>query len=247
MAGKQLHRHDQRRCLAVLECKNRLSIVDDGGNGGWTARRRIQDDDGYAFPHGKAGGRCEARSPTWERPISGRRCCGTDPMAAGPKSLSVLIVDDHEVVRVGLRTVLSRVPGMDVVGEAETGAAAMAECQRLQPDLVLLDIPLPDRSGVGVCRDLLTICPNTRVVFLTICADDENVVSALLAGAHGYVLKEGSNLALIEAIKTVGSGQSHLDPQVTGRTLSLIRSHYSPAWSAQFAGSIPCLVRKNGS
>jgi len=73
------------------------------------------------------------------------------------------------------------------------------------------------------------------VVFLTICADDENVVAALLARAHGYVLKEGSNQPLIEAIKTVGAGQSLLAPQVTGRALSLIRSRYSPASSARFA------------
>jgi len=120
-----------------------------------------------------------------------------------------------------------------VVGEAETGATAVAKCQRLQPDLVLLDIRLPDRSGVDVSRDLLTLCPSTRVVFLTMCADDETVVAALLAGAHGYVLKEGSNKPVIEAIKTVGAGQSLLDPQVTGRALSLIRFARLSALSAQ--------------
>jgi len=149
-------------------------------------------------------------------------------MLASTKSLSLLIVDDHEVVRVGLRTVLNLVPGLQVVGEAGTGLTAVDECQRHQPDIVLLDIRLPDRSGVEVCHDILGVCPKTRVVFLTSYADDETVLSALVAGAHGYVLKEGSNKALIEAIKTVAAGQSLLDPQVTARTLSLIRSRYTP-------------------
>src|ERR1051326_696686 len=157
------------------------------------------------------------------------RCAAVSTMTAGTKPLSLLIVDDHEVVRVGLRTLLGLVPGLQVVGDAGTASTAVAECQRLQPDIVLLDIRLPDRSGVEVCHELLSVCPKVRVVFLTSYADDETVLSALVGGAHGYVLKEGSNKALIEAIKTVAAGQSLLDPQVTARTLSLIRSRYPPA------------------
>jgi two-component system, NarL family, response regulator DevR len=143
------------------------------------------------------------------------------------KTLSLLIVDDHEIVRIGLRTVLNLVSGMQVVGECATGAEAVTEAVRLKPDIVLLDIRLSDRSGVEVCRSILAECPDTRVLFLTSYADDETILSAVVSGAQGYVLKDASTSILIEALRTIGSGQSLLDPKVTTQALSILRARYS--------------------
>jgi two-component system, NarL family, response regulator DevR len=143
------------------------------------------------------------------------------------KTLSLLIVDDHEIVRIGLRTVLNLVSGMHVVGECATGMEAVREAVRLKPDIVLLDIRLSDRSGVEVCRDILAECPDTRVLFLTSYADDETILSAVVSGAQGYVLKDASTSILIEALRTIGTGQSLLDPKVTTQALSILRARYS--------------------
>jgi two-component system, NarL family, response regulator DevR len=143
------------------------------------------------------------------------------------KTLSLLIVDDHEIVRIGLRTVLNLVSGLQVAGECATGMEAVREAVRLKPDIVLLDIRLSDRSGVEVCRDILAECPDTRVLFLTSYADDETILSAVVSGAHGYVLKDASTSILIEALRTIGTGQSLLDPKVTTQALSILRARYS--------------------
>lgn len=143
------------------------------------------------------------------------------------KTLSLLIVDDHEIVRIGLRTVLNLVSGMQVVGECATGAEAVREAVRLKPDIVLLDIRLSDRSGIEVCRSILAECPDTRVLFLTSYADDETILSAVVSGAQGYVLKDASTSILIEALRTIGSGQSLLDPKVTTQALSILRARYT--------------------
>jgi two-component system, NarL family, response regulator DevR len=147
--------------------------------------------------------------------------------AEKPKTLSLLIVDDHEIVRIGLRTVLNLVSGMQVVGECATGAEAVSEATRLKPDIVLLDIRLSDRSGVEVCRDILAECPGTHVLFLTSYADDETILSAVISGAQGYVLKDATTSVLIEALRTIGAGQSLLDPKITTQALSILRARYS--------------------
>jgi two-component system response regulator DevR len=148
-------------------------------------------------------------------------------VAEKTKTLSLLIVDDHEIVRIGLHTVLNLVSGMQVVGECATGVEAVKEAVRLKPDIVLLDIRLSDRSGVEVCRDILAECPDTRVLFLTSYADDETILSAVVSGAQGYVLKDASTSILIEALRTIGTGQSLLDPKVTTQALSILRARYS--------------------
>jgi DNA-binding NarL/FixJ family response regulator len=104
---------------------------------------------------------------------------------------------------------------------------AVREAVRLKPDIVLLDIRLSDRSGVEVCRDILAECPDTRVLFLTSYADDETILSAVVSGAQGYVLKDASTSILIEALRTIGTGQSLLDPKVTTQALSILRARYS--------------------
>lgn len=146
------------------------------------------------------------------------------------QAIRVLLVDDHEVIRVGLRTVLSQTQGVTVVGEAGTIAEAIQQTQRLKPDVILMDVRLPDGSGVDACREILGALPGTRVIFLTSYADDDSVLAAVLAGAHGYVLKEIDSSALLEAIRTVANGQSILDSSVTERALRWLRGlHDLPA------------------
>lgn len=139
------------------------------------------------------------------------------------KPIRLLLVDDHEVVRVGLRTVLSQQSGLTVIGEAGTMETAILDALRLKPDVVLMDVRLPDGSGVEACRDILASAPETRIVFLTSYADDDSVLAAVLAGAQGYVLKEIDSVALVRAIHLVADGQSILDPTVTERALRWLR------------------------
>jgi two-component system, NarL family, response regulator DevR len=140
------------------------------------------------------------------------------------EKIKLLLVDDHEVVRVGLRTLLRSATRLQVVGEAETAASAVAEAVRLKPDVVLMDLRLPDGSGIEACREIRTACPKARVLFLTSYSDDEAVRSAIFAGASGYLLKEIAGEALIRAIESVAEGQSILDPAVTHCVLEQIRS-----------------------
>lgn len=146
------------------------------------------------------------------------------------QTIRVLLVDDHEVIRVGLRTVLAQSQGITVVGEAGTMADAILQTQKLKPDVVLMDVRLPDGSGVDACREILGALPDTRVIFLTSYADDDSVLAAVLAGAQGYVLKEIDSPGLLEAIRSVAKGQSILDSTVTERALRWLRGvHDLPA------------------
>ncbi|MBU6401925.1 MAG: response regulator transcription factor [Verrucomicrobia bacterium] len=146
-------------------------------------------------------------------------------MTASPvKPIRLLLVDDHEVVRVGLRTLLQRAENIRLIGEAGTAAEAIRETDRLTPDVLLLDIRLPDGSGFDVCRHAQKKHPDIRVLVLTSYADDEIVHEAIRAGADGYLLKEIDAEALITAIENVAAGKSILDPAVTSRVFSHIRS-----------------------
>ena len=136
----------------------------------------------------------------------------------------LLIVDDHEVVRVGLRTLLSRVETFEVVGEASTAAQALEQTRTLQPDVVLLDVRLGDESGFNACREIQKLERDVKVLVLTSFADDQVVVEAISAGADGYLLKEVNRDALISAIQKVASGQSVLDAAVTGRVFGKVQS-----------------------
>ena len=140
------------------------------------------------------------------------------------KPVRVLIVDDHEVVRVGLRTVLSRQDGINVVGEVATATDAVGESCRLQPDVVLMDVRLPGGgSGVDACRAIRDSCPATRVLFLTSYQDDEGVLAAIVGGASGYLLKQVNAEGLLRAIHAVAQGQSVLDPAITQPLLTRMR------------------------
>lgn len=143
------------------------------------------------------------------------------------KPLRLLIVDDHEVVRIGLEAVLNLTPGMKVIGRASGKEEAIKFAARHKPDVVLLDIRLPDGSGVDAARDILTARPSTKVLFLTSFADDHTVVEAILSGAQGYVLKDIASDGLVRAIKTVAAGQALIDPRLTHHTLHWLKHVYT--------------------
>jgi len=138
------------------------------------------------------------------------------------KRLRLLLVDDHEVVRIGLRTLLNNEPDMEVVGEAGTVAEAIRMCDQLRPDVVLLDVRLPDGSGIDACRIICRQC-HGQALILTSYADDDLVVEAVNAGAAGYVLKQIGGEELLRAIRAVGAGDAVLDPQITSRVLKRFR------------------------
>ena len=145
------------------------------------------------------------------------------------KLIRLLLVDDHEVLRLGLRTLFTEDGAFQVVGEAGTMAAAVAEAARLQPKVVLMDVRLPDGSGIHACRTIRGDHSDTRVLFLTSFADDDAVLATILAGADGFLLKEVSSEQLVQAVKTVASGRSMLDPAVTQGVLAKVRSVSTPA------------------
>jgi DNA-binding NarL/FixJ family response regulator len=135
----------------------------------------------------------------------------------------VLICDDHEVVREGLRTLLAGRTEMRVVAEAGTAADAIEAAVRETPDVVIMDVRLPDGSGVEACRSIREILPATRVIMLTSYPDDEALYASIIAGASGYLLKQTRARALVEAIDTVSKGGALLDPDVTARVLDRVR------------------------
>ena len=139
------------------------------------------------------------------------------------RPLTLLLVDDHEVVRQGLAALLGRREGFDIVGEAGTVAEAVDAARRFRPDLIVMDVRLPDGSGIEACREIRAELPDTRVVMLTSYPDEDAVLSAIIAGASGYLLKQVRARDLVAALEAVGRGESLLDPAVTGRVLERIR------------------------
>ena len=139
------------------------------------------------------------------------------------RPLRLLVVDDHEVVRQGLVALLDRRQGFEVVAEAGTVAEAIEQAHRYEPDIVILDVRLPDGSGVEACREIRAERPATRVVMLTSYPDEEAVLSAIVAGASGYLLKQIRARDLVSALEAVGRGESLLDPAVTEKVLERVR------------------------
>jgi two-component system response regulator DevR len=134
-----------------------------------------------------------------------------------------MLVDDHEVVRTGLRTILGKRPGFTVVGEAGDVPEAVAAAAKLQPDVIVMDIRLPSGTGVEACREIRDRRPETKVIMLTSYADDEAVYGSIMAGASGYLLKQTRGQDLAEAIQRVARGESLLDPAVTDKVLERMR------------------------
>jgi len=141
-----------------------------------------------------------------------------------PSVVKLLIVDDSELVRTGLRTLLGAERAIQIVGEAANVALAATTALRLKPDVVLMDIRLPDGTGFDACRQILQQLPDTRVLFLTSVVDDKLVDEAIRSGGHGYLLKEIDGRGLVQAILDVAAGKSILDPAVTARVMNLVKT-----------------------
>ena len=137
--------------------------------------------------------------------------------------LRLLLVDDHEVVRVGLRTLLNRNPDLDVVDEAVTGQEAVRKALMHRPDIVVMDVRLSGMSGIEACREITQAAPAVKVIILTSYGDDDTLFEAIAAGASGYVLKQIGSNDLIKAIETVGRGDAALDPATTSRVFARMR------------------------
>jgi two-component system, NarL family, response regulator DevR len=139
-------------------------------------------------------------------------------------STRIMIVDDHDVVREGLIALLKRREGFDIVGQASTVQEAIAEAARTTPDVIVMDVRLPDGSGIEACRSIRESRPETKVLMLTSYADEDAVFASILAGASGYVLKQTRGRDLGDAIAAVARGDSLLDAAVTQKVLDRVRS-----------------------
>ena len=149
--------------------------------------------------------------------------------------LRILVVDDHEVVRQGLVALLDRRAGFEVVAQAGSVAEAIATAARFEPDVVVMDVRLPDGSGIEACREIRAARPETRVVMLTSYPDEEAVLSAIIAGASGYLLKQVRGRDLVAALESVGRGDSLLDPAVTEKVMQRVRTAASGAATDELA------------
>jgi two-component system, NarL family, response regulator DevR len=147
----------------------------------------------------------------------------------------ILLVDDHEVVRLGLKSLLERHPQFEVVGEASSAREAMEQVAALKPDVVLMDIRLPGTSGIEACEEIVDKYPNTRVIMLTSYAEDEMLFSAIRAGASGYILKQIGSSELVKALEAVSRGEALLDPAVTQRVFQEVRRAVKEEEASAFA------------
>ncbi len=135
----------------------------------------------------------------------------------------VMVVDDHEVVRLGLQATLEPEDDLELVGEAGNAEAALREAEVVRPDVVLMDVRMPGTSGIEACRLLRERLPDTRVLMLTSFGDEEAVLASIMAGASGYLLKNTGRRELLRAVRAAAKGESQLDPSVTGRVLTRLR------------------------
>lgn len=136
----------------------------------------------------------------------------TERTGGGLGRIRVFLLDDHEVVRSGVRNILSAEADIEVIGEAGTMASALAQVPELRPDVAVLDVRLPDGDGVSVCREIRSTLPGTACLMLTSYGDDQALLGAIMAGAAGYVLKQTCGSDLVSAVRTVADGRSTLDP-----------------------------------
>jgi two-component system response regulator DevR len=147
----------------------------------------------------------------------------------------ILLVDDHEVVRLGLKSLLERHPQFDVIGEAGSAREAMEQVTALQPDVVVMDIRLPGASGIDACEEIVNRYPNIKVIMLTSYAEDEMLFSAIRAGASGYILKQIGSEDLVKALEAVGRGEALLDSAVTQRVFQEVRRAVKEEEASAFA------------
>ncbi len=150
-------------------------------------------------------------------------------------NLRILLVDDHEVVRLGLKTLIDRHPGFEIVAEAASEHEAVEKANQYKPDIVLMDIRLAGGSGIEACEKITTNLPSTKVVMLTSYAEDEMLFSAIRAGAVGYVLKQVGGNEVIRAIEAAARGEATLDPTLTQRVFDEMRRSIKQEESAAFS------------
>jgi DNA-binding NarL/FixJ family response regulator len=147
----------------------------------------------------------------------------------------IILVDDHEVVRLGLKSLLERHPQFEIVGEAGSAREALEQVNALNPDVVVMDIRLPGTSGIEACEQIVNQYPNTKVIMLTSYAEDEMLFSAIRAGASGYILKQIGSEDLVKALESVGRGEALLDPAVTQRVFQEVRRAVKEEEASAFA------------
>jgi DNA-binding NarL/FixJ family response regulator len=147
----------------------------------------------------------------------------------------IILVDDHEVVRLGLKSLLERHPQFEIVGEAGSAREALEQVNALNPDVVVMDIRLPGTSGIEACEQIVNQHPNTKVIMLTSYAEDEMLFSAIRAGASGYILKQIGSEDLVKALESVGRGEALLDPAVTQRVFQEVRRAVKEEEASAFA------------
>lgn len=150
------------------------------------------------------------------------------PASTVQRPIRVFLLDDHEVVRRGLHDLLDAQPDIEVVGDAANAAEALARGPALQPDVAVLDVRLPDGDGITVCRELRSRMPGLACLMLTSFDDDQALLDAILAGASGYVLKQIRGAEIVNAVRTVATGQSMLDPATTTRLMDTLRQEAEP-------------------
>lgn len=151
------------------------------------------------------------------------------------KSLKILLVDDHEVVRLGLRALLSRNKQFDVVAEAANASEALERVARYQPDVVVMDIRLPGKNGIEATREIIAQYPHIKVIVLTSYAEDELLFDAIAAGASGYVLKQIGSNELVTALEKIGRGESLVDPALMQKVFTRVREASRKAEDEAFA------------
>jgi len=147
----------------------------------------------------------------------------------------IIIVDDHEVVRLGLKSLLDKYPQYEVVAEAKTAKEAISQVDAFRPDIVLMDIRLPGKSGIDACEEIKEKYPDVRVIMLTSYAEDEMLFSAIKAGASGYVLKQIDSDGLVNSLDAVARGDASLDPAVTQRVFQEVRRAVKEEEAASFS------------
>ena len=148
---------------------------------------------------------------------------------APAKSIRVLLIDDSPIIRLGLRSALEDCADIQIVGEAGTAAEGVTAAARHKPDVVLLDLHLPDQSGLQACRELKKLRPQTQVLILTSSNYERNLQEAMNAGAQGYLLKDVNGAALADALRTVASGKPVLDPSMAAQALNLVKHRTEPS------------------
>jgi len=149
--------------------------------------------------------------------------------------LKILLVDDHEVVRLGIKALLSNYPGFEVVAEASSADEAVSEAKKYKPDVVIMDIRLPGKSGIEATREIVDTLPETKVIILTSFAEDDLLFDAINAGAYGYILKQIGSDDLINALEAIGRGEALLDPALTQKVFRRVREDSRKAIDEAFA------------